>query len=75
MLIHTTLAARVVLFSVAVSVCDCLSVCLFVITIPVNRYITKFLGHHPMVEMTDKFESSYIGVRGWCDNVYDVLVF
>jgi len=27
-----------------------------------------------MVERVLKFENGYIGVRGWCENVFDVLV-
>jgi len=27
--------------------------------------ITKFPGHHPMIEKADKFETSHCEVRGW----------
>jgi len=37
--------------------------------------ITKFTGHHPTVEMADKFENCYCGMRRWWENVVDVLVF
>jgi len=41
----------------------------------VRDIITKFSGHHPMVERADKFDNGYIGVRGWWFNVSDVLVY
>jgi len=40
----------------------------------VSDIITKFSGHHPVVEKADKFETGYIGVRGWWFNVSAVLV-
>ena len=27
-----------------------------------------------MVERADRFENGYVEVRGWCENVYDILV-
>jgi len=58
----------------SVCVCVCLSVCQHDNYRTVRDIITKFLGHHPIVETADKFESGYIGVRGWCENVCDFLV-
>jgi len=50
--VYTIRMAQVVLFSV-VSVR--LSVCL---SVPI---ITKFSGHHPILERADKFKNDYIG--------------
>jgi len=63
--------------------CLFMFVCLFV-SLPVCQYdksaiirdiITKFSGHHPMVERADKFENGYIGVRGVADGDLTSLVF
>ena len=54
----------VLVFS-SVCVCDCLSVRLSVNAItPEPLDITKFPGHHPMLERADKFENGYIGCAG-----------
>ena len=31
----------------------------------VRDTVTKFSGHHSVVEKADKFENGYVGVRGW----------
>ena len=73
---HTRSEGGIVCSSVCLFVC--LSVCLSVNTITLNRlkYHHEIFRarHHPMVEMADKFENSYIGERGWWFNVSDVLV-
>ena len=48
--------------------CVFLSVCLSVNMITpktVIDIITKFVGHHPIVEWVDKFKNGYIGVYRW----------
>jgi len=64
--VFTTRTARVLLFPV-VSVClfvclfVCLSVCQHDNSSTVRDIITKFSGHHAVVERADKFENGYIG--------------
>ena len=61
--------SMVILFSV-VSVCVsvCLSVCQHDNSRTVRDIITKFSGHHPMVERAEKFQNDCIEVRGWWFN-------
>jgi len=72
------------LFSVmSVYVCVCLFVCLFVRldvcqhdnSWTVRDIITKFSGHHLVVDTVDRFENGYCGVRRWWEDISDVLFF
>ena len=70
-----TRAARMVLFFLVVSICVWLCfVCQHDNSWTVRDIITKFSGHHPMVERADMFENGCIGVRGRWFNVSDVQV-
>jgi len=67
--VFTVRAARVVMFSVmsvCVSVCFdvCMDVCVNTIT-PEPLEISSRKFRHSMVEMADRFENGYVGVRGW----------
>jgi len=50
-------------------VSECLSVCVSGCqhdnSWTIRDIITKFSGHHPMVERADKLENGYTGVHGW----------